>query len=38
MVVLATYYKGKEIPPWHNIPKLDEFLQVAVGMNVLTMA
>jgi hypothetical protein len=36
MVVPASYYKGKEIPPWHNIPKLDQFLQVVVVMNVLT--
>jgi hypothetical protein len=38
MVVLASYCKGKEIRPWHNIPKLDQFLQVLIVMNFLTMA
>jgi hypothetical protein len=38
MVVPTSCYKGKEIPPWHNIPKLDGFLQAVVAMNVLTEA
>jgi len=29
MVVPASYCKGKEIPPWHIIPKLDEFFQAS---------
>jgi hypothetical protein len=38
MVVLANCSKGKGIPPWHNIPKFDEFLQVVFTLNVLTRA
>lgn len=38
MVVPTSYCKRKEIPPWHSIPKLDQFLQVVVAMNVLTKA